>query len=244
MQLWSAGQRALLAQDPLGLYHGGHEIVCPLLSSGRERRSPREPFTRVGVVRNSAPFPPGPHEHLEEALVRPVGLPRRPKQFIFAGGPERVHHKLPGVGVLSAEADSPAAAQYFYRVGRVISHEVKVVRRLQPLPDGCGLPPVDPGVQVPGHKHVHARVDGWEKSPVHREYVADIGLAGQILHVADVEVGVGAGKAAEVLVEGGAGLQVVVHSYYPARVELGHQLQVFLDALNIFQVYRFNFFLL
>ena len=81
------------------------------------------------------------------------------------------------MGVLSAEADSPAAAQYFYGMGRVISHEVKVVRRLQPLLDGCGLPAVDPGVQVPGYRQVHARVDGWKFDFVEQANVILLGEA-------------------------------------------------------------------
>ena len=81
-------------------------------------------------------------------------------------------------------------------------------------------------------------VEAREESPVHGKHLADVARRRDVPHVAQVDVRVVARHAAEVLHEGMVGFQVVVEPEDPARVELGDELQVVDDALEVLALFR------
>ena len=81
-------------------------------------------------------------------------------------------------------------------------------------------------------------VEAREEPPVHGEHLADVARRRDVPHVAQVDVRVVARHAAEVLHEGVVGLQVVVEPEHPAGVQLGNELQVVDDALEVLALLR------
>ena len=142
--------RAGLAEDVVGLHHGGDEVVGVVLPPGGEGTGAGELPAEVGVVRDRGPLSPGPDISLEEALVRPIGLPGRPEHGVVRGRPEGLPHHGSRLGVLRPQPDSPATAEDLNAVGRVVPHEVEVVFGPEPFGHRRLLPAVDPRVQVPG----------------------------------------------------------------------------------------------
>ena len=81
-------------------------------------------------------------------------------------------------------------------------------------------------------------VEAREEPPVHGKHPADVARRRDFPHVAQVDVRVVARHAAEVLHEGVVGFQVVVEPEHPAGVELGDELQVVDDALEVLALFR------
>ena len=99
-----------------------------------------------------------------------------------------------------------------------------MVGRLQPGGHSRCLPPVDPRVEVTRRVQVDLWIQDGEEAPDHGKDPADVRRGRQSLHVAKVKAGICAGETTEVGVEDRAGLEVVVDSYDPARVELWQKL--------------------
>ena len=166
--------RAGLAEDVVGLHHGGDEVVGVVLPPGGEGTGAGELPAEVRVVGHCGPLGPRPDVSLQEALVRSVGLPGCPEHGVVRGRPEGLPHHGSRLGVLRPQSDSPATAEDLNAVGRVVPHEVEVMLGVEPLSHGRLLPAVDPGVQVPGQEGVHLGVQRREEPPVHGEDLADV----------------------------------------------------------------------
>ena len=188
-------------------------------------------------MRHRAPLSPGPKIALQKALVRPVGAPVCPKQRIPAGLLERVDDNSAHRGVLRSQAQSPSAAQYLDGVGRVVPHKVEGVRGPQPLGHRGCLPRAEARVKIAGDIEVHLGVQDGKKSPDHGKHRANVHAAGQVSHVANVQVGVGTGEGAQVSLEGGSRLEVVIHAHNPVGIQRRNKVEVLLYALKIYTCY-------
>ena len=93
-----------------------------------------------------------------------------------------------------------------------------------------------PAVKVSRAHLCNLRVQGGEEPPVHREHVDRLGekWVREVLHRAEVDVGVVASQAAGLLHQGIVRFEVVVESHVPvACVQLAQQVQVGLDPLEV-----------
>ena len=93
-----------------------------------------------------------------------------------------------------------------------------------------------PAVKVSRAHLCNLRVQGGEEPPVHREHVDRLGekWVREVLHRAEVDVGVVASQAAGLLHQGIVRFEVVVESHVPvACVQLAQEVQVGLDPFEV-----------